>query len=107
MAGLFGWLEERTGLQQFRAQKKAQAVPAHMGFLYCFGGISFFIILLQVMTGLFMVFYYEPTPQEALRSIERMSNMVPFGGLFRCGIRAVKGCAQRHSPCSINTHCLR
>lgn len=83
MAGLLDWLEERTGFRRFREQKKAQAVPAHMGFLYCFGGISLLIILLQVMTGLFMVFYYEPDPHEALRSIERMSNTVPLGGLFR------------------------
>ncbi|MEO5363006.1 MAG: cytochrome b N-terminal domain-containing protein [Magnetococcus sp. DMHC-8] len=81
--GLLDWLEERTGFRQFRARKQAQAVPAHMGFLYCFGGISLFIILLQVLTGLFMVFYYEPHPQEALRSIERMSNTVPLGWLFR------------------------
>lgn len=84
MAGrIFSWLDERTGLRQFRDKKMAQAVPSHMGFLYCFGGISLFIILLQVLTGLFMVFYYEPTPQEALRSIERMSNNLLLGGLFR------------------------
>lgn len=84
MAGnLFHWLEERVGFRQFGRKKGAQAVPAHVGFLYCFGGISFFIILLQVATGLFMAFFYEPYPQEALRSIERMSNEVPLGWLFR------------------------
>ncbi len=84
MAGrIANWLDERTGFRQFRVKKMGQAVPSHMGFLYCFGGISLFILLLQVVTGLFMVFYYEPTPQAALRSIEQMSNQVPLGWLFR------------------------
>ena len=84
MAGkISAWLDERTGITVWRREKFAQAVPAHMSFLYCFGGISLFIIILQVLTGVFMLFYYQPQPQEALRSIEHMSNEVPLGWLFR------------------------
>ena len=78
-----GWLEERTGIPSWIKRKNAQAVPSHMGFLYCFGGLSLFIIILQVLTGGFMLFYYQPQPLEALRSIEQMSNDVPLGWLFR------------------------
>jgi quinol-cytochrome oxidoreductase complex cytochrome b subunit len=63
--------------------KKAQAVPSHVNFFYCFGGLSFALIILQVVTGVFMLFYYAPEPDKALYSIERMSNEVAFGWLFR------------------------
>ncbi len=84
MAGkVLDWLDDRTGLREYRRKKASQAVPSHMGFLYCFGGISLLIIVLQVLTGLYMVFYYEPDPQRALQSIENMSNEAPMGWLIR------------------------
>ena len=63
--------------------KKRQAVPSHVNFFYCFGGLSFVLIILQVVTGAFMLFYYTPEPAKALYSIEQMSNEVAFGWLFR------------------------
>ena len=78
----YDWLDERTGIKEAVRRKKAQAVPSHFYF-YCFGGISLFIIILQVLTGGFMLFYYTPHPELALKSIEHMSNEVALGGLVR------------------------
>jgi menaquinol-cytochrome c reductase cytochrome b subunit len=77
-----GWLDARTGIKEWARTKKAQAVPSHT-FFYCFGGISLFIIFLQVITGIFMLFFYTPNTQEALSSIDYMSNEVPLGWLVR------------------------
>lgn len=77
------WLDARLGLREMRQKKAAQAVPAHMNFLYCFGGLSLLILLLQVMTGIYMIFFYVPHAQEALRSIEAMSNNSVVGALMR------------------------
>jgi quinol-cytochrome oxidoreductase complex cytochrome b subunit len=71
------WLQEQIWL------KKSKPIPAHMSFFHCFGGLSVCIILLLFATGLFMLFFYEPEPLEALKSIEYMSNEVVFGGFFR------------------------
>ena len=79
---VYDWLDERTGIKETVRQKKAQAVPGHV-FMYCFGGISLFIIILQVLTGIFMLFYYTPHPELALKSIELMSTESAMGGLFR------------------------
>ncbi len=76
------WLDTRTGIKEWVRKKKAQAVPSHV-FFYCFGGISLFIIFLQVFTGIFMLFFYTPNTLEALKSIEVMSNEVPLGWLVR------------------------
>jgi len=82
IAKAYDWLDERTGIKERLRQKKGQAVPGHVYF-YCFGGISLFIILLQVLTGVFMLFFYTPEPELALKSIEYMSNEVSFGWITR------------------------
>ncbi|MBI5286480.1 MAG: cytochrome b N-terminal domain-containing protein, partial [Deltaproteobacteria bacterium] len=77
------WLDERTGLKGWWRAKKELPIPAHVNFLYCFGGISLTIIILQVLTGVFMIFFYTPKPQEALNSITYMSENIPLGWLAR------------------------
>lgn len=77
------WLEERTGLKGWIKKKKELPIPVHVNFFYCFGGISFTIILLQLATGLFMAFFYIPKPEDAFNSVLRMSNDVSFGWLVR------------------------
>lgn len=47
------------------------------------GGISVFLILVLIVTGALEMFYYIPTPQEAGRSIQTLTFLVPFGGFVR------------------------
>ncbi|MCP4326928.1 MAG: cytochrome b6 [Alphaproteobacteria bacterium] len=82
MARVYDWLDARTGIKQWAETKKVQAVPSH-SFFFCFGGISLLIIMLQVITGIFMLFFYTPDPKEALNSLDYMSNEVPLGWLVR------------------------
>ena len=71
------WIKEQIRL------KKGKPIPAHVTFFYCFGGFSLFLIILQLISGIFMLFFYTPEPDKALQSIEYMSNEVAFGWLFR------------------------
>ena len=71
------WIRERIRL------KKGRPIPAHVNFFYCFGGLSLFLILLQLVTGLFMLFFYVPEPDKAWQSIVALSNDVTLGWLFR------------------------
>ena len=71
------WIRERIRL------KKGKPIPAHVNFFYCFGGISLFLILLQLASGVFMLFFYTPEPAKALESITHLSNEVTLGWLFR------------------------
>ena len=82
IAKVSDWLDARTGIKQWWNAKRAQAVPGH-SFFFCFGGISLLIIILQVISGVFMLFFYTPDPKEALNSLDLMSNEVPFGWLAR------------------------
>lgn len=83
MLKFYDWLDERTGIKEWVRLKKGLPIPAHVNLFYCFGGLSLFIILLQVITGVFMLFFYIPKPEEALKSIEYMSNEVILGWLVR------------------------
>ena len=76
-ASIAEWIRERIRL------KKGKPIPAHVNFFYCFGGISLFLILLQLVSGVFMLFFYTPEPDKALLSIEHLSNEVTLGWLFR------------------------
>ncbi|MDE2117382.1 MAG: cytochrome b N-terminal domain-containing protein [Betaproteobacteria bacterium] len=71
------WIKERIRL------KKGKPIPAHVNFFYCFGGFSLFLILLQLVSGGFMLFFYTPEPTKALQSIAHLSNEVTLGWLFR------------------------
>ena len=63
--------------------KKDRPIPAHVNFFYCFGGLSLFLIILQLGSGAFMLLFYIPEPAGAWQSIVYLSNEVPMGWLFR------------------------
>lgn len=52
-------------------------------FVYCFGGITAFLILIMFLTGLFLVIYYVPSPDHAYDSVEYIMNKVTFGPWLR------------------------
>jgi quinol-cytochrome oxidoreductase complex cytochrome b subunit len=50
-----------------------------MSFTWCMGGLSFFVFLVETITGLLLMFYYHPTVDLAFRDIEALGQDVPFG----------------------------
>ncbi len=83
MSGIGDWLEERAGFKSYIDYKKNLLLPDHVNFFYCFGGITFSIIILQVLTGFFMLFYYVPKPEHAFESVIHLSTDVPLGWFVR------------------------
>jgi quinol-cytochrome oxidoreductase complex cytochrome b subunit len=47
------------------------------------GGLSVFLTLILLATGVLLMFYYVPTPQDAAISIQTITYLVPFGGILR------------------------
>jgi len=47
------------------------------------GGLSVFLILVLLVTGMLEMFFYIPTPDGAALSIQTLTYLVPFGGLVR------------------------
>ncbi|MCC6476889.1 cytochrome bc complex cytochrome b subunit [bacterium] len=59
-------------------------VPVHrMSWGYYLGGLALFFFGIQVLTGMMLLFYYEPTVSEAHESVEYITHFVTMGALIR------------------------
>src|SRR5438270_1442167 len=78
------WFEERLGLASAREFLAHKTVPVHSATRwYYFGGITLFLFVIQVVTGILLLFYYRPTVGEAFDSVRFIMTRVEFGWLIR------------------------
>jgi cytochrome b6 len=78
------WLADRTGWETVSHFLAHKTVPVHSGTLwYYFGGITLFLFVIQVLTGVLLLLYYRPTPTEAFESVQFIVTQVQFGWLVR------------------------
>lgn len=81
---LVRWLDDRLGLDSVREFIAHKSVPRHSGTAwYYFGGITLFLLLIQVCTGILLLLYYRPSPAEAYESVQFIMTEVAFGWLIR------------------------
>jgi len=68
----------------FRSMIQKKEVPLHkMSWAYYMGGLALFFFLVQLVTGLMLLFYYEPTVSDAYASVEYITQHVVWGDLIR------------------------
>ncbi len=78
------WIEERFDLAPLREFIDHKVVPVHSATpWYYLGGITLFLFGIQVATGLLLLLYYRPTPEESFESVKYIMTRVPFGWLIR------------------------
>jgi quinol-cytochrome oxidoreductase complex cytochrome b subunit len=81
---LWLWFDERIGLSDFAKLAKKKEVPVHRHtFWYYFGGMTLFLFMIQVATGILLLLYYRPSAGEAFESIQFLMTEVQFGWLVR------------------------
>ncbi|MED5329863.1 MAG: cytochrome b N-terminal domain-containing protein [Planctomycetota bacterium] len=71
---------------------KARKSGIKLSFTWCMGGITFFLFLLETITGVLLMFYYRPTIEYAYNDIIAMREHVPLGimrELHRWGAHAM------------------
>ncbi|MHB8846491.1 MAG: cytochrome b N-terminal domain-containing protein [Nitrospirota bacterium] len=76
-------LNERFGFTGRHRRILDKPVPGWINYFYCFGGITFMLFLILLLTGLLLSSSYTPTESEAFRSIQRLHREVPLGGVIR------------------------
>jgi len=83
-AGVVAWLDGRIGFSELAPLAKKKTVPVHKHTLwYYLGGMILFLFLLQVATGVLLLFYYRPSAGEAFESVQFLMAEVEFGWLIR------------------------
>src|SRR5512147_2150246 len=78
---LYGELDSRIGIKDAIKKNLKKPVPSHINLSFCFGGISFFLFLILLVTGVLLLMYYRPTTGEAYESVVLISNVVSYGWL--------------------------
>jgi ubiquinol-cytochrome c reductase cytochrome b subunit len=77
------YLEERLGLATLWRNFTDRNLPRGIGWLHTFGSATLFLLLVQVATGIFLAFYYVPSPEHAYESVRMISTELEFGWLVR------------------------
>ncbi|MBI4666416.1 MAG: cytochrome b N-terminal domain-containing protein [Nitrospinae bacterium] len=81
---LFSAVDDRLAIKEIMNDEVFEKIsPAYLGLWSCFGGISFFLFLNQIVTGALLLIYYQPTIESAHASVAQVMNEVPFGWLIR------------------------
>lgn len=79
---LYGPLDRRLSLRDSLHDALHRPIP-RISWWGCFGGISFFLVMLLGFTGVILMFFYVPGDPSAAESIQLIMGDVPFGWLIR------------------------
>ena len=78
------WFRNRLPVDTLMEHLTSKQVPRHRHSIwYYFGGLTLFFFIVQVITGILLMFYYRPTPDHAYESILFIMNEVRYGWLIR------------------------
>jgi quinol-cytochrome oxidoreductase complex cytochrome b subunit len=81
---LWAWLDQRVGLADLEYLAQHKQVPVHRHTVwYYLGGMTLFLFLTQVTTGILLLLYYRPSAEEAYESVQFLMTEVQFGWLVR------------------------
>jgi cytochrome b6 len=82
--GLYGFLQERLGLEGLQQLASKKRIPIHGStHFYYFGGMALFLFMIQIVTGILLSLYYKPSPDQAFESVQAIVTEVDFGWLIR------------------------
>jgi len=81
---LYAWVDERVQLEDLVQFLGKKYVPIHRHSIwYYFGGVSLFLFIIQVVTGILLLLYYKSGEALAFESIQFIMSKVQFGWLIR------------------------
>ncbi|WP_025026782.1 menaquinol-cytochrome c reductase cytochrome b subunit [Caldalkalibacillus mannanilyticus] len=87
---MYDWVDERVDITPMWRDIADHEVPEHVNpahhfsaFVYCFGGLTFFITVIQILSGMFLTMYYVPDIVNAWESVRYLQNEVAYGQIVR------------------------
>ncbi|MFC1785085.1 cytochrome bc complex cytochrome b subunit [Candidatus Neomarinimicrobiota bacterium] len=84
MKFILNWLNDRFAIDSVVEFANKKRVPVFYGSMWYFlGGISLFLFIIQVITGILLVLYYQPGESTSFESVKFIVSRVEFGWLIR------------------------
>ncbi len=80
---LYQWLDERIKLQPIKIKLLEEPIPGGASWIYVYGSITLFLFVFQLISGMFLAIYYNPSPDHAYDSILYIEQEVHFGSFIR------------------------
>jgi menaquinol-cytochrome c reductase cytochrome b subunit len=77
------WLDERVPMRRFLARLLSDPVPKSFAWLYTFGGVILYLLVIQIVTGIFLLFQYVDSWTQAYNSIQFIQYGILLGNLVR------------------------
>ncbi|MDP3287450.1 MAG: cytochrome bc complex cytochrome b subunit [Methyloversatilis sp.] len=89
--GLLGWIDQRFPLTSMYKEHLAEYyAPKNFNFWYFFGSLALLVLVIQVVTGIFLVMHFKPDASlnasgvpVAFASVEYIMRDVPWGWMIR------------------------
>ncbi len=81
---LLNWVDNRFPASKlFKEHMSEYYAPKNFNFFYIFGSLSLLVLVIQIVTGIFLVMHYKPDAALAFGSVEYIMRDVPWGWLIR------------------------
>jgi ubiquinol-cytochrome c reductase cytochrome b subunit len=81
---LLTWIDQRFPLMEtWRKHLTEYYAPKNFNFWYYFGSLALFVLVLQIVTGIFLTMNYKPDAAQAFASVEYIMREVPWGWWIR------------------------
>jgi ubiquinol-cytochrome c reductase cytochrome b subunit len=78
------WVDNRFPLTKLYNEHLGQYyAPKNFNFWYFFGSLALLVLVIQIVTGIFLVMHYKPDANLAFASVEYIMRDVPYGWLIR------------------------
>jgi quinol-cytochrome oxidoreductase complex cytochrome b subunit len=83
LAATYRWVDERMGISDLTHQLLYEAVPRRGAWAYSLGSATLIIIVLQIVTGMFLLWTYVPSTTEAWESLNYIEHHDEFAAIVR------------------------
>ena len=81
---LLTWVDNRfPATQLWKEHLSEYYAPKNFNFWYFFGSLALLVLVIQIVTGIFLVMHYKPDATLAFASVEYIMRDVPWGWLVR------------------------
>jgi len=78
------WIDYRLPIFSFIESALVRyKTPKNLSYWWCLGSLAGMTLMIMILSGIFLAMHYDPTPEGAFQSVERIMRDVNFGWLIR------------------------